>query len=264
MITQVVNKSRTVMMSQRNYVPTQTQKISVLIVDDDYRIRNLLKRFLKKNDYIAISAKNSEVAIEHLKNFRFEIVIVDVMMPGTDGFELTKIISENFNVPVFMLTARTEMTDKLQGFKNGADDYLTKPFEPEELLVRIKAIVRRNQLTVSEKQTKALTDQGFNLDFNKQILNVNGNKINLTANEMALLHVFDIHKNKVLSREKIVNELNSKKEFSVSNKKIINNRLIDLQITRLRKKIEPNPTHPTFLKTVRGLGYKLFIENTLS
>lgn len=164
----------------------------------------------------------------------------------------------------FMLTARTEMTDKLEGFKNGADDYLTKPFEPEELLVRIRAIVRRNQLTVSEKQTKALTDQGFNLDFNKQILNVNGNKINLTANEMALLHVFDVHKNKVLSREKIVKELNSKKELSVSNKKIINNRLIDLQITRLRKKIEPNPTHPTFLKTVRGLGYKLFIENTLS
>ena len=85
------------MMSQRNYVSTPTQKISVLIVDDDYRIRNLLKRFLKKNNYIAISAKNSEVAIEHLKNFRFEIVIVDVMMPGTDGFELTKIISENFN-----------------------------------------------------------------------------------------------------------------------------------------------------------------------
>ena len=86
------------MMSQRNYVSTPTQKISVLIVDDDYRIRNLLKRFLKKNNYIAIPAKNSEVAIEHLKNFRFEIVIVDVMMPGTDGFELTKIISENLSL----------------------------------------------------------------------------------------------------------------------------------------------------------------------
>ena len=236
-------------------------KNSILIVDDDYRIRNLLKLFLSKNNYLPVSAQNYNTAIIFLETFKFDIAIVDVMMPGKNGFELTKIIGERFKVPVFMLTARTEINDKLLGFKSGADDYLTKPFEPEELLVRIKAIIRRNQSVVSEKPRKTLTHFEFALDMNKQILKVNGNDISLTNNEVSLLNIFKKHKNKVLSRDAIMKELSDTKTISLTEKKIYNNRLIDLQITRLRKKIEPNPTYPIYLKTIRGQGYKLFLES---
>ena len=236
-------------------------KSSVLVVDDDSRIRNLLKRFLSKNNYISVSAKNYNTAIELLETFKFEIAIIDVMMPGKNGFELTKTVGERFQVPVFMLTARTEMNDKLLGFKSGADDYLTKPFEPEELLVRIKAIIRRNQSIRPETPNKSVAHFEFVLDVHNQILKVNGNDISLTNNEVSLLNVFKKHKNKVLSRDAIMKELNTTKTMSPEEKKINNNRLIDLQITRLRKKIEPNPTYPMYLKTIRGQGYKLYLES---
>ncbi len=236
-------------------------KSSVLVVDDDSRIRNLLKRFLSKNNYISISAQNYNTAVELLETFKFDIAIVDVMMPGRNGFELTKIVGERFQVPVCMLTARTEINDKLLGFKNGADDYLTKPFEPEELLVRIKAIIRRNQSITQINPRKSLTHFEFVLDVHNQILKVNGNDISLTNNEVSLLNVFKKHKNKVLSRDLIIKELNATKTIPLAEKKSTNNRLIDLQITRLRKKIEPNPTYPMYLKTIRGQGYKLYLES---
>ena len=239
-------------------------QFSVLIVDDDYRIRNLLKRFLKKNDYTVISAHNADLAISYLQTFKFDIVVADVMMPGKDGFELTKIISDRFKVPVFLLTALTEMNNKLYGFNSGADDYLTKPFEPEELLVRMKAIIRRQMLNLKSPQNDSLNEEGFYLDLDKQILRVSGNNISLTSSEIALLCVFNKHKNKVLSRDEIVEELNSNNKSSVSGKKILNNRLIDLQITRLRKKIEPIPTRPVYLKTVRGFGYKLLLKKKIN
>ena len=234
---------------------------SVLVVDDDSRIRNLLKRFLSQNNYISVSAQNYNTAIKLLETFQFDIAIVDVMMPGKNGFELTKIVGERFQVPVFMLTARTEINDKLLGFKSGADDYLTKPFEPEELLVRIKAIIRRNPSITPENSRKNVTHFGFVLDVHNQTLKVNGNDISLTNNEVSLLNVFKKHKNKVLSRDSIIKELNATKTISLAEKKINNNRLIDLQITRLRKKIEPNPSYPMYLKTVRGQGYKLYLES---
>ena len=236
-------------------------KNSVLVVDDDYRIRNLLKRFLSKNNYMSVSAQNYNTAINFLETFIFDIVIVDVMMPGKDGFELTKIIGERFQVPVFMLTARTDINDKLQGFRSGADDYLTKPFEPEELLVRIKAIIRRNKSSMPKRPRKNLNYAEFVLDIHKQTLKINGNDISLTNNEVSLLNIFKRHKNKILSRDEIMRELNATKTISLAEKKINNNRLIDLQITRLRKKIEPNPTYPMYLKTIRGQGYKLYLES---
>lgn len=232
-------------------------RISVLIVDDDFRIRNLLKRFLKKSNCFSMLAENYDIAINYLENFSCDIAIVDVMMPGKDGFELAKVISTQFKVPVFMLTARNEINYKLYGFESGAEDYLTKPFEPEELLVRMKAIVRRNQASQEKLPIKALDNGVFFLDSLKQVLKINGKIISLTDNENALLNIFDKHKNKVLSRDSIINELNVTKEFLPLSKKINNKRLVDLQITRLRKKMEPNPAHPIYLKTVRGIGYKL-------
>ena len=259
MITSLVNKSHAVMKYTTANKYDFKAQTSVLIVDDDYRIRDLLKRFLKKSGYFSILAQNAEMAIHCLETFQFDIVIVDVMMPRIDGFELTEIISNRFKVPVFMLTARTDINDKLNGFKVGADDYLTKPFEPEELLVRIKAITRRSSKGAVEDESQPVNNDEFFLDLEKQILRINGNSIGLTANEIALLNVFNKYRNIVLSRDEIINELNRADYFQASGKKIINDRLIDLQITRLRKKIEPNPTHPVYLKTVRGFGYKLLL-----
>ena len=154
----------------------------------------------------------------------------------------------------------SQMSQETLAFSLGADDYLTKPFEPEELLVRIKAITRRSSKGAVEDKSQPVNNDEFFLDLEKQILRINGNSIGLTTNEIALLNVFNKYKNIVLSRDEIINELNRADYFQASGKKIINDRLIDLQITRLRKKIEQDPKNPKYLQTIRGEGYVLWIE----
>ncbi len=227
----------------------------LLIVDDDERIRALLGRFLRKNGFLVTLARDAAQARRLLAGLDFDMIVLDVMMPGEDGFALTRSLRETLTTPILLLTARGETEDRITGLEVGADDYLAKPFEPRELLLRISAILRR--IPVPEiRQPKFLTLGALRYDIDKGELWQGENHLRLTGTEQALLRRLAASKGEPVSRADLIDDLGRGTGDEAENSE----RAIDVQITRLRRKIEPDPREPRFLQTVRGTGYMLVVD----
>ena len=227
----------------------------LLIVDDDERIRSLLKQFLIQSDYLVSTAENAEQAGTLLSTIEFDIIILDVMMPGQDGITFTAELRKSKNItPILLLTARGETEDKIKGLEAGADDYLPKPFEPKELLLRINAILRRMpELKKDQMSPKTLNFGNLTYDVTRSELWEGNKQIRLTTTEIHLMKIFTSALGEPISRAELVTSLG--KDVSLAQ-----DRAIDVQITRLRRKIEVNPSQPRYLQTVRGAGYMLLFD----
>ena len=224
----------------------ENSKHHILIVDDDDRIRNLLKDYLTENNYIVSAAENALQAKEKLQYLKFDIIILDVMMPGQNGYELTKEIKQSIKVPIILLTAKGEVENRIKGLELGANDYLGKPFEPKELLLRIRNIINnKNKIDLKSKQSIGSAE----IDLNKMIVNLNNKSRKINNSEKKVLIEMLSNPGKTFSREAI---------GKISG--IVQERSIDVMITRLRQKLELNPKNPKYLQTVRGSGYVLWIE----
>ena len=224
----------------------ENSKNHILVVDDDDRIRNLLKDYLTENNYIVSTSENADQAKEKLSYIKFDMIILDVMMPGQNGYELTKDIKKQIKVPIILLTAKGEVENRIKGLEIGADDYIGKPFEPKELLLRIKNIINKNKKI--DLKTKHKVGEA-EIDLNKMtiILKEKSKKINNTERKV-LIEMLS-NPGTTFSREAI---------GKVSG--ISQERSIDVMITRLRQKLEINPKNPKYLQTIRGSGYVLWIE----
>ena len=221
-------------------------KYHILVVDDDDRIRELVKEYLNDNEFIVSTANSAEEAKIKLNYFKFDLIVLDVMMPGQNGFEFTKEIKKNSNLPIILLTAKGEVENRIQGLELGADDYLGKPFEPKELLLRINNIVKKSKKTNLNKINKIGEAK---VDLNKMSIQLKS-KINKINNvEKKVLIEMLANPGKTYSRIQIGEISNIKQERS-----------IDVMITRLRQKIEIKPKNPKFLQTIRGSGYVLWVE----
>ncbi|MEZ5921261.1 MAG: response regulator [Parvularculaceae bacterium] len=216
----------------------------ILVVDDDDRIRTLLKRYLTENGYRVSVAKDGSEARNLLGGVDFDILILDVMMPGMSGFDLTEKIRAASNVPILLLTARGLPEDRIEGLERGADDYLSKPFEPRELLLRINALLRRTLPTARDRQILTFGECTF--EPGRGELRRKGELVKITAGELALLRVLAAKPGEPIARSALAEETATPMERS-----------IDVQITRIRKKIEDDPRTPIYLQTVRGVGYML-------
>ena len=224
----------------------ENKTIHILIVDDDDRIRDLLKDYLTKNEYIVSTAENADNAKEKLNFLKFDIIILDVMMPGQNGYELTKEIKKNMRIPVILLTAKGEVENRIKGLELGADDYISKPFEPKELLLRIKNIIKNyNKIDFNRKYLIGNTE----IDLNKMIISLDGIRKKINNSEKKVLVEMLSNPGKTFSRDEIGKISGISKERS-----------IDVMITRLRQKIETNPKNPKYLQTIRGSGYVLWTE----
>ena len=224
----------------------ENNKNHILIVDDDNRIRDLLKDYLSENNYIISTAENANQAKERLKYFKFDIIILDVMMPGQNGYELTKEIKEQMKIPIILLTAKGEIENRIKGLELGADDYLGKPFEPKELLLRIKNTINRNNKIDLESKHRVGDAE---IDLNKMIIYLNSKSKKISNTEKKVLIEMLSNPGTTFSREEIgkVSGINQE-------------RSIDVMITRLRHKLELDPKNPKYLQTIRGSGYVLWIE----
>ena len=224
----------------------ENSNLHILVVDDDDRIRSLLKEYLSENNYIVSTAEDSEEAKKKLNYLKFDIIILDVMMPGQNGYELTKEIRKKIKIPIILLTARGEVENRIKGLELGADDYIGKPFEPKELLLRIKNITKNNnKLRLSSKYNIGAAQ----IDLKKMniVLNQKNKKIN--NSEKKVLQEMLSNPGKIFTREEIgkISGINQE-------------RSIDVMITRLRQKLENDPKNPKYLQTIRGEGYVLWIE----
>lgn len=223
----------------------------LLIVDDDERIRGLLQKFLIRNGFLVSAARDAGHARRLLAGLDFDLIVLDVMMPGEDGISLTRAIRETSRVPVLLLTARSETEDRIKGLEAGADDYLAKPFEPKELLLRINAILRRMpEVTAQETAPKLLTLGDIRYDIERGEMWRGDEIVRLTATEAQLMKIFSARPGEALSRANLVEELGRDKGQAQE-------RAVDVQITRLRRKLESDPKQPRYLQTVRGSGYML-------
>ena len=227
----------------------------LLIVDDDERIRSLLQKFLMRNGFLVTAARDAAHARRLLSGLEFSMIVLDVMMPGEDGLSLTRDLrAQKVTTPVLLLTARGETRERIEGLEAGADDYLPKPFEPKELLLRINAILRRMPEVV-HSGPKYLTLGLLRYDQDRGELWQGEAAIRLTATESALMRIFAGRAGEVVSRTDLIDELG--RDRSAASEESSGDRAIDVQITRLRRKIEPDPREPRYLQTVRGLGYML-------
>ncbi len=223
----------------------------ILVVDDDQRIRTLLKQFLIRHGYLVTEARDAQHARRILAGLAFDLLIVDVMMPGEDGFSLTAGVRRMSEAPILLLTARGETEDRIAGLEAGADDYLPKPFEPRELLLRVAAILRRAAIApAKEEPPKTLTLGETRYDISRGELWHGETLVRLTSTEASLMRVFARAPNEALSRSRLVEELGGAAGGAQE-------RAVDVQITRLRRKIEADPKNPRYLQTVRGEGYML-------
>ena len=223
----------------------------LLIVDDDERIRALLGRFLRKNGYMVTMARDAVQARRLLAGLEFDLIVMDVMMSGEDGLSLTGALRERIDTPILLLTAKGETEDRISGLESGADDYLPKPFEPRELLLRIGAILRRVPV-VEVAQPKYLTLGALRYDTDKGELWNGDAPLRLTGTETALLRRLAASRGQPVSRADLIDDLGRGGGEDENGE-----RAIDVQITRLRRKIEPDPRQPRYLQTVRGAGYRL-------
>tara|TARA_B100000941_G_C28475962_1_gene539187 strand:- start:2 stop:679 length:678 start_codon:yes stop_codon:yes gene_type:complete len=224
----------------------ENNKLHILIVDDDNRIRDLLKDYLTENNFIVSTAEdaiNAKIKLEYLK---FDVIILDVMMPGQNGYELTKEIKKNLKIPIILLTAKGEVENRIKGLELGADDYLGKPFEPKELLLRINNIVSKsNRIDLKSKYQVGDAE----IDLNKMIIIFKNDEKKINNAEKKILIEMLSNPGKTFSRDEI-GEISG----------IQQERSIDVMITRLRQKIEVNPKNPKYLQTIRGAGYVLWVE----
>ena len=224
----------------------ENSKAHILIVDDDNRIRDLLKEYLKENNYIISTSENAENAKIKLTHFKFDLIVLDVMMPGQNGYDLTKEIKKNIEIPIILLTAKGEVENRIKGLELGEDDYISKPFEPKELLLRIKNIINKNNKI--DLNTKHFVGNA-QIDLNKMNINLGEKNKKINSSEKKVLIKMLENPGKTYSREEI---------GKISG--ISQERSIDVMITRLRQKIEINPKNPKYLQTIRGSGYVLWIE----
>ena len=218
----------------------------ILVVDDDDRIRNLLKDYLTENNYIVSTSENADQAKEKLRYIKFDMIILDIMMPGQNGYELTKDIKKQIKVPIILLTAKGEVENRIKGLELGADDYIGKPFEPKELLLRIKNIIDKNSKI--DLRTKHKVGDA-EIDLNKMTIVLKEKSKKINNSERKVLIEMLSNPGTTFTREAI---------GKVSG--ISQERSIDVMITRLRQKLEINPKNPKYLQTVRGSGYVLWIE----
>ena len=221
-------------------------KAHILVVDDDERIRELVKQYLNDNEYLVTTANNAEDAKEKVDIIKFDIIILDIMMPGQSGLDFTNENKKKINTPVILLTAKGEVSERIKGLEIGADDYLAKPFEPKELVLRIKNILDK---TKNKNQKRVVNFSNINIDLNKLLIIKNNKEIKINNTEKVILEKMINSPGETFSRKEIGKLINLDKERS-----------IDVIITRLRKKIETNPKNPKFLQTIRGAGYVLWIE----
>ena len=224
----------------------ENKNLHILIVDDDDRIRNLLKDYLTENFYIVSTAEDAKQAKEKLNFIKFDVIILDVMMPGQDGYDLTIDIKKKLNVPIILLTAKGEVENRIKGLEIGAEDYIGKPFEPKELLLRIRNVIKnRNRIDQNSKHNVGQAK----IDLNKMIISLKSKIKKINNSEKKVLLEMLSNPGKTYSREEIgkISGINQE-------------RSIDVMITRLRQKLEVNPKNPKFLQTIRGTGYVLWIE----
>ena len=218
----------------------------ILVVDDDNRIRDLVKQYLIQNNFVVTTANSAEDASEKIGVVKFDLIVLDIMMPGKSGLEFTIENKNNLNTPIILLTAKGEASDRIEGLEIGADDYLPKPFEPKELILRIKNILNKTKL----KNKKRVLDFGnITIDLNRHIIFNENKEFKINNTEKTILEIMINSPGKTFSREEIGSITNLDKERS-----------IDVIITRLRKKIESDPKNPKYLQTLRGEGYVLWIE----
>jgi two-component system phosphate regulon response regulator OmpR len=221
----------------------------LLVVDDDPRLRDLLRRFLEREGFRVTAAGDAAEARHMLTLMHFDLIVLDVMMPGESGLDLTEAVRRERDVPVVLLTARGAPEDRIAGFERGADDYLAKPFEPRELLLRIRTILRRLATTSAPAAPAGPVRLGeASFDPARGLLTRNGEPVRLTSGEAALLAALVARAGETLTREDLAAALGQEDAGE---------RAIDVQVTRLRRKIEADPREPTFLQTVRGRGYVL-------
>lgn len=222
----------------------------LLVVDDDERIRGLLQKFLIRNGYLVTVARDAGQARKLLAGLEFDLIVLDVMMPGEDGIALTRELRKRMQTPILLLTAKGEAANRIEGLEAGADDYLVKPFEPKELLLRVGAILRRvPQIKAAEPAPKVLHLGAVRYDLDRGELWRGADPVRLTATEAALMRLFAAMPGEAISRERLVADLGREDAAQ--------ERAVDVQITRLRRKIEDDPKAPRYLQTVRGEGYML-------
>ena len=223
----------------------------LLVVDDDERIRGLLQKFLIRNGFLVSVARDSAQARRLLAGLEFDMLVLDVMMPGEDGIALTRDLRKTLSVPILLLTAKGETANRIEGFEAGADDYLIKPFEPKELLLRINAILRRVPVIKPNTPAPKVLHMGaVRYDMDRGELWRSGDLVRLTATEAALMRAFSAHPGAALTRDQLVGDVPRIEGGGQE-------RAVDVQITRLRRKIEDDPKQPRYLQTVRGEGYML-------
>lgn len=233
---------------------TETQA-HLLVVDDDERIRGLLQKFLVRNGFLCSVARDAAQARRLLAGLEFDMLVLDVMMPGENGIALTRDLRQRSPMPILLLTAKGETANRIEGLEAGADDYLVKPFEPKELLLRINAILRRMpQPKPSESAPKVLHMGAVRYDMERGELWRGTDLIRLTATEAALMRLFAAQPGAPITRERLVGDLGRSADDSGAGAQ---ERAVDVQITRLRRKLEEDPRQPRYLQTVRGEGYML-------
>lgn len=223
----------------------------ILVVDDDDRLRDLLRRYLSDNGFIVNTASSAEDALTKMDSLAFDLVVLDVMMPGMSGFDLAaRMRGDGLVTPVLLLTAMSEPEDRISGLEVGADDYLTKPFEPRELLLRIRSILRRIPQEPEEVPREEVVFGEYRFDLRRQRLSRNSEVVHLTTQEQDILHLLAQNAGKAVTREAI----------SQTGGFTGNERSVDVQINRLRKKLEVSSGRPQHITTVRGAGYVLQVE----
>ena len=218
----------------------------ILVVDDDDGIRSLVKQFLNKNNFLVTTSNSAENAAEKILIIKFDLIILDIMMPGKSGLDFIKENKKMINTPIILLTAKGKAEERVEGLEIGADDYLPKPFEPKELILRIKNIINKTR-KINEK--RIIEFDNIKIDLNKLLIFRNGNEFKVNNTEKTILEKMINNPGKTFSREEIGKLIDFDKERS-----------IDVIITRLRKKIEMDPKNPKYLQTLRGAGYVLWIE----
>jgi len=233
---------------------TRQPEHHLLIVDDDERIRGLLQKFLSRNDFWVSAARDAAHARRLLEGLDFDLIVLDVMMPGEDGIALTRSLRDEIATPILLLTARGDTSDRIAGLEAGADDYLAKPFEPKELLLRINAILRRVPPAPDDAATQQIVNLGqVRYDADRGEMWSGTDLVRLTATEAHLMRVFTARLGEAVSRAQLVEELGRDRGQAQE-------RAVDVQITRLRRKIEADPKQPRYLQTVRGSGYMLVTD----
>ena len=222
-------------------------KKHILVVDDDQKIKELISQYLIEQNFIVTTAESSAEAKDRMELFSFDLIVLDIMMPGQDGLDLTREIRSKTDLPIILLTAKGDPSDRIKGLELGADDYVPKPFEPKELLLRIKNIL--NKIKKLKEVNEVINFGEAKLYIKKMIIKNKQNIFKINSSEKKLLEQMILSAGKVFDRNDISKLINLKKE-----------RRVDVMITRLRQKIEPDPKNPVYLQTVRGNGYVLWSD----